>query len=128
LTFREEPGLRIVQGGPLDKRSAFASEVLKIATGGYRMYYAGYSAPNRAQILTALSDDGLTWRKEPEPVIVPTEGGLDGVKCSEMCVLQLPGRGGKARLRIFYEACDGTAKDQRGVWRILSAVAEPKLP
>ena len=44
-------------------------------------------------------------------------------KCSEMCVLALPGRDGQApSFRMVYEACDGTTPNKRGVWRIASAV------
>ena len=125
LTFRQESGLRVAQDGPYDGCSAFAPEILHIEGAGYRMYYAGYSAPNRAYILTALSDDGLTWRKEPEPVIFPEGSGWDAAKCSEMCVLRLPGREGEpAHYRMLYEACDGTADNERGVWRIASAITK----
>jgi hypothetical protein len=122
ITFSEEPGTRIAQGGAYDKLIAFAPEVVRIDGGGYRMYYAGYGASNRAYILSALSPDGLNWRKEPEPVISPGGGRWDGAKCSEMCVLSLPGPdGGGPRYRMFYEACDGTAANERGVWRIAAA-------
>ena len=52
------------------------------------MYYAGYSAPKRAYVLTAISSDGLSWRKAAEPVLSPG-GTLDGAKCSEVCVVAL---------------------------------------
>ena len=123
LTFRMEPGKRIEQELPYEAATAFAPEVLRIEGGGYRMYYAGYSDPTRAYVLTAASEDGLVWTKEPEPVIAPG-GPLDRVKCSEMCVVQLPGATGEPpRYRMFYEACDGTAPGDRGVWRILSATS-----
>ena len=123
FTFRLEPGLRIGEDGADDVQVAFAPEVLRIAGGGYRMYYALYSAPNRAHILSAVSDDGLNWRKEAEPAVSP--GGVwDAAKCSEMCVIRLPSREGQApRYRMFYEACDGTARDERGVWRIAGATS-----
>jgi hypothetical protein len=122
LTFLEEPGLRIAQDRAEDSFSAFASEVLRIEGAGYRMYYAGYSTLNRAVILSALSDDGLKWRKEARPAIVPDLGVWDAAKCSEMCVLRLPSREGQGpRYRMVYEACDGRGKDKRGVWRIASA-------
>ena len=124
FTFRLEPGLRIAQDGAYDVQVAFAPEVLRIAGAGYRMYYAAYSAPNRAYILSAVSDDGLKWRKEAEPVISPGHGVWDAAKCSEMCVICLPRREGQVpRYRMFYEACDGTAEDERGVWRIASATS-----
>ena len=124
LTFRQEPGLRIAQDGAYDAEVAFAPEIVRLDGAGYVMYYAGYSAPNRAYILRAVSDDGLTWRKEAEPVVSPGHGAWDAAKCSEMCVFRLPHREGQIpRYRMVYEACDGTAKDERGVWRIASATS-----
>lgn len=124
FTFRLEPGRRIVRELRYEALTAYAPEVLRIDGGGYRMYYAGYSDPTRTQILTAVSDEGLTWHKEPEPVISPG-GPYDAAKCSEMAVMRLPDIPGQApRYRMVYEACDGSAKDQRGVWRILGATTE----
>ena len=121
VTFVKEPGLRIARELPYEQATAYAPEVLRIDGGGFRMYYAGYSDATRAYVLTAVSDDGLAWSKHPEPAVAPG-GPLDSAKCSEMCVMPLSGRGGESRgYRMFYEACDGTAVDQRGVWRILSA-------
>ena len=62
FTFELEPGLRIKQDLPYEALTVLAPEVLRIAAGGYRMYYAGYSAMNRAYVLSAVSDDGLNWR------------------------------------------------------------------
>lgn len=124
VTFREETGVRIAPDTPSDQWTAFAPEILRVNGVGYRMYYAGYSSPSRAQILTAVSADGLLWEKEREPVIAPNGSGIDAAKAAEMCVVQLhehPGPGG--RYRMFYEACDGSARDQRGVWRIASATS-----
>jgi hypothetical protein len=124
LTFSEEPGVRIAPGGAFDSQAAFAPEIMHLAGGGLVAYYAGYSAPNRAQILRARSDDGLIWIKESKPAIAPSGNGLDAVKCSEMCVFpllsseELP-----ARYRMLYEGCDGTAAGERGVWRVLGATS-----
>ena len=124
LVFESEPGVRVAQDGTYDSHAAFAPEILCVASDRYVMYYAGYSQPNRAYVLRAVSDDGLTWHKDSEPVLSPGPGGWDGAKCSEMCVIRLPQREGTApRYRMFYEACDGTAKDERGVWRIASATS-----
>jgi len=124
FTFHREPGTRIAPGDCYDSLIAFAPEILRIEGAGYRMYYAGYSGSNRAYVLSARSEDGLAWDKEADPVISPGEGRWDAAKCSEMCVIRLPGRPGRApRYRLFYEACDGTAQDERGVWRIASALS-----
>ena len=123
LHFQPEPGIRIAQDGPYDSHAAFAPEVLRIGDAGYVMYYAGYSQSNRAYILRATSADGLTWTKSSAPVITPGPGGWDAAKCSEMCVIPLPSSGNEIRYRIFYEACDGTATNERGVWRIATATS-----
>jgi len=124
FTFHLEPGLRLARGGVYDTITAFAPEIIRPDGAGYVMYYAGYSAPNRAYILRALSYDGLTWRKESEPVISPSRGAWDAAKCSEMCLFRLPHREGQIpHYRMAYEACDGTAKDERGVWRIAIAMS-----
>jgi len=121
FTFELESGRRIVRELTYEAHTAYAPEVLLIDGGGYRMYYSGYSDSTRTQILTAVSDDGLTWHKEPEPVIAPGDR-YDASKCSEMAVMQLPVVPGQApRYCMLYEACDGTATDKRGVWRILAA-------
>jgi hypothetical protein len=124
LEFQEEEGIRIRRGDRYDAFTAFAPEVLRIADGAYRMYYSGYSAADRAQILTAFSEDGLSWQKASEPVIVPGGSRWDSTKCSEMCVAQIADEpDGRPRYRIYYEACDGTAANKRGVWRIASATS-----
>ena len=124
-TFQREPGLRVAPSLYYEALTAFAPEVLRITDAGYRMYYAGYRTANRAYVLSAVSEDGLGWHKEPKPVVAPG-GRWDGAKCSEMCVAPLPTpAGAPLRFRLFYEACDGTAVDERGVWRIASATSTP---
>jgi len=124
LTFRQEPGLRIAPDVAYDAHCAFAPEIIRLDCGAYVMYYAGYSAPNRAYILRAVSDDGLQWRKDSEPVVSPGDGTWDAAKCSEMCVFPLPHHEGQTpHYRMVYEGCDGTAANQRGVWRIASATS-----
>lgn len=122
LRFHPEPGVRIAQEGPHDSLCAFAPEIVRIAGTGYVMYYAGYHRPDHAAILRAVSRDGLAWQKHPDPVIAPGPGGWDAVKASEMCLIRLPKQGNQVQCyRMFYEACDGTAINSRGVWRIAAA-------
>lgn len=126
LTFREEPGLRIALGGPYDAQITFAPEIVRVDGVGYIMYYAAYGTSNRAYIFRAESEDGLSWRQRIEPIIAPTPGTWGAAKCSEMCILRLPYRAGETtRYRMVYEACDGQAVDERGVWRIASATSMP---
>ena len=59
-------------------------------------------------------------------MLSPSGDGLDTVKCSEMCVLELPDSTADAGgFAMLYEVCDGTAVDRRGVWRVACAVARP---
>ena len=120
LTFERETGIRIDQNGQYDATVAFAPEVLLLESGSYVMYYAGYATPKEAYILRATSGDGLDWEKDLQPVVSPG-GKWDGAKCSEVCVYRMTGE--PSRFGMVYEACDGTAVDQRGVWRILSATS-----
>jgi hypothetical protein len=122
LTFAEEDGIRIASDGPHDSATAYAPEVVGLAGGGYAMYYAGYESPDRAHILRADSADGLEWRKAARPAVSPGGSGLNAAKCSEMCLVALPtAPGERPSYRLLYEACDGTAPRNRGVWRIVSA-------
>ncbi len=125
LNFQMEPGVRIAQDGKYDSVAAFACDILRIAGGGYVMYYAGYAAANRAYILHAVSDDGVIWKKTATPVVSPAgpgTGAWDAVKCSEVSLFKVPREpGGGHAYRMVYEACDGTAAGERGVWRIAGA-------
>lgn len=129
LEFHPEPGLRIAQDGAYDSLCAFAPEIIRVAGVGYVMYYAGYSQrpdslASRADILRAVSSDGLVWKKDSQPVITPGPGGWDAAKSSEMCLIRLPGiKDEPPRYRMFYEACDGTTPNARGVWRIAAATS-----
>ncbi|MCC7333802.1 MAG: hypothetical protein IT422_01825 [Pirellulaceae bacterium] len=129
LEFHPEPGLRIAQDGAYDSLCAFAPEIVRVVDADYVMYYAGYCRSDRADILRAVSTDGLTWKKDAVPVISPGPGGWDVAKASEMCLIRLPGVAtAPPCYRMFYEACDGTAPNSRGVWRIASATSDVNLP
>jgi len=122
LNFREEPGTRVERSATSVGGSVFAPEIVRVHGGPWVMYYAEYVARNRAQIMRASSEDGLDWRKESRPVLTPGPGRWDAVKCSEMCLVELPPLpGAEPRFRLLYEGCDGTAAGERGVWRVVGA-------
>ena len=114
--------VRIAPDQRIDRFTVFAPEIVRLKGGGYRMYYAGYRDPKRACVLTAVSRDGLQWQKASEPVLAPGSTAWDAAKCSEMCIIWNPQASvALDDFRMFYEACDGTAEGQRGVWRIARA-------
>jgi len=125
-TFELEAGVRVAQGPPHATHTAFASEILRLGDSGYRMYFAAYSRPDHAAIMTAVSEDGLSWEVASDPVLSPQGEGVDAAKCSEMCVVELPDSTPAAgHFAMLYEACDGTAVDRRGVWRVACAESRP---
>ncbi len=70
------------------------------------------------------SEDGLIWNKDETPVVALAAVAGTAAKCSEMCVIRLPQHTGNSPVyRMLYEACDGTATNERGVWRIASATS-----
>ncbi len=121
LQFDLEPGVCIAREKEFESYEVYAPEVLRLGTGGYRMYYAGWvAAPEvragskfHGRIFGAYSDDGLHWVKDDE-VCIDNGGQWDANKASEPCVIDLA----DGRLRLFYEACD-----LEGQWRIASATA-----
>ena len=121
LDFVLEEGVRVAQDREHESYALYAPEVLRLGSGGYRMYYAAWTpapevpagSPYHGRVLSAVSDDGLQWRKDPG-VCLDNGGRWDRAKASEPCVIDLP----DGRFRMFYEACDYT-----GRWRIASATS-----
>ncbi len=73
LDFEPEEGARLVPGEGLDKDGVASTSVIQLADGKYRMYYRATinevydaNAPNKVTsfILSAISNDGLTFTKE----------------------------------------------------------------
>ncbi|MFQ6085786.1 MAG: CFI-box-CTERM domain-containing protein [Candidatus Bathyarchaeia archaeon] len=91
LAFEREEGVRLTTGDPgsCDEYNIGAPTIVKLEDGRYRMYYRGSvydeSSPwgnEYTCILSAVSDDGLIWTKEPGIRIdgqqPPFEGWVDG--------------------------------------------------
>lgn len=83
LAFEEEPGIRLAAGGKNDPASIAHPHVVALPGGGYRMYYDGERAPRPNgpsfghAILSAVSKNGLAWRKEPGIRVRPHMPGLE---------------------------------------------------
>lgn len=112
VDFTIERDAGIVQEGELESLTVYAPEVIRIADGSYRMYYAGWcTEPIHGRILSATSADGLNWKKDPG-ICLDYGGDYQEVKVSEPCVIELA----DGSSRLFYEANDAS-----GRWRIMSA-------
>ena len=48
--------------------------------GGYLMLYGGLNGSQTTSIGVATSDDGITWVKDPEPVLVADSCGKPGAQ------------------------------------------------
>lgn len=115
LRFTEEDGVRIAQETNRESSSVYAPEVVLLADGTYRMYYAAWSMTIRGGVLSAASPDGLVWTKDSSVLLDLGSGSdLDSNMVSEPCVIDLD----DGRFRMFYEA-----KDSEGRARILSATS-----
>jgi hypothetical protein len=88
-------------GGPKIGGVLEPSVLVDEATGRYRMWYAGLGkVAGQVQycIGYAESDDGVTWRRDPEPVFRPSESGWDDALVSHCHVAAGP----DGKLHLFY--------------------------
>ena len=114
LAWEVEPGERVSPGDELDRFFVSAPCVARIS-GGYRMYYAGSGEGKKNWvILSAVSGDGLSWRKEKGVRLTPLEGFADSVNAP--CLV--PAENG---WRMYFSSSKGYR-----VW-IDSAVSEDGL-
>ena len=111
LDFIPEEGIRIAQETERETYAVYAPEVIRLGDGSYRMYYPPWCDEFSGGVFTATSEDGLSWHKEPDPLI-DLGGPWDSQMVSEPCVIELP----DGRSRLFYEA-----RDASDGYRILSA-------
>eukprot|EP01051_Picozoa_sp_SAG22_P017742 SAG22_NODE_2809_length_2190_cov_3.879484_3_plen_147_part_00 len=128
LFFEQEPGVRVDRTTPEQSYRVYAPEVVRLAAGGFRMYFAGWCAADgdaslvggskfHGRIYSAFSDDGLAWVPDSGTTATIDRGGKhDTAKASEPCVIELP----DGSWKLFYEACD-----LAGQWRIASASSIP---
>ncbi|HJP29653.1 MAG TPA: hypothetical protein QGF95_03760 [Candidatus Latescibacteria bacterium] len=63
--WTKEDGLRLDVHTPDAENRTLCPDVIALPGGGYRMYYQAHSATDRSVVLSALSTDGLDWRREP---------------------------------------------------------------
>jgi hypothetical protein len=119
--WRKDYRIAIDLDSPLDSERILTPNVIRLPTGGYRMYYLACgparTSPNAAAyILSAFSEDGDSWDKEPG-IRVDVHPPYD---LSAMCPDVIPLEGGG--YRMYYEA---RAEDKPGL--VLSATSADGL-
>lgn len=104
LTWKKDPEISIGPDTSLDSLSILTPNVVRLPRGGFRMYYTGLG-PGRAveeshgYILSAVSENGLTWQKEPGIRLdVHAPDATRQVLCPD--VIPLP----DGRWRMYFEA------------------------
>lgn len=79
LRWRKEPGARVEGSRPLDESKVQAPCVVRRPEGGFRLFYTAVGPAKpfpdcQGYILSAVSDDGLTFEKEPGIRVAPQPG------------------------------------------------------
>ena len=119
LNWVKDPEVPLEPDRPLDLQGTVTPNVVRLSQGGFRIYYTGIGPARSAQesqgyILSAYSDDGISWQKEPGVRIdVHEPDAMVRVLCPD--VIPLP----DGRWRMYFEA---VAPDRPNV--ILSAVSD----
>jgi predicted GH43/DUF377 family glycosyl hydrolase len=118
----KDDGIRIDLDTPLDAGQIITPNVIRFPDGTYRMYYTGYgpgsSYPDsNGYVLSARSDDGLLWSKEPG---VRLNVHLPHAELRVLCPDVIPLASGG--YRMYYEASNPNQPSN-----ILSAVSEDGL-
>ena len=107
LQWVKDPEPSVGPDTPLDSQSILTPNVVRLPVGGYRMYYTGLGPgrvipASQGYILSAVSPDGLNWRKEPGIRLgVHEPYAARRVLCPD--VIPLP----DGRWRMYFQASSG---------------------
>jgi hypothetical protein len=122
VRFEKDPHIAIDLDHPLDSERILTPNVVRLRTGGYRMYYTGLGPARRdpdavGYILSASSEEAVTWRKDPG---VRVDLFAPHASSRTLCpdVIPLP----DGRFRMYFEARSPLRPTE-----ILSAVSEDGL-
>lgn len=104
--WEKEPGVRMDAGGEGAEHYIWSPDVIPLEDGRYRMYYEGKTEEAGGEtvtsaIVSALSNDGLVWEKEPG-IRLGAEGASYG---APRCLYLNPAAGEDgARFRLYASA------------------------
>ena len=113
IHWEKDPGVRLDVGGAARSRQVYSPCVVAAETG-WRMFHRG--GGYNSVILSAVSDDGLSWREElGQRVGTAGEYGLQRVDFPAVASC------GQGRWRMYYAASDGVR------WRIFCRESDDQL-
>ncbi len=110
FVWTTEPGLRL--------EDATVPYVYRLDDGRLRIYYGGPGG-----ILSAISDDGLTFKKEAGVRIVPGSPGSPEAIVSDPTVVALK----NGKMRMYYNGATGSGGPGQSVHSIYSAISSDGL-
>ena len=104
--WKKEAGARLEGSRPLDRDKVQAPGITRTTSGGYRLFYTAVGpakpfAKCQGYILSAVSDDGLTFRKEEGIRVAPQP---DVPHMSRRALAPTVTRCGDGRWRMYFES------------------------
>jgi hypothetical protein len=123
FNFIEEPDIRLHRGasGDSDEFGIVHPSIVKLPDGTYRLYYDGQHRQEPGphwRIMSARSDDGLTWVKD-EGIRVPA--GVESESGYEFDIAFSPHAEYRDGQYILYFTSEGNPLRASGIWRAASS-------
>lgn len=114
-TWTKDPGNPVLSGGGTgawDANVGVPWVLFNADSGRFEMWYTG--SPPNCRIGFAVSNDGISWTKDTDPVLNPTPGTWDSLLVAGPCVLRESGQ-----YRMWYTgAREPSGGSQLGLDRI----------
>lgn len=91
--WMQEPDIRIDVQSPDAEKWTVCPDVLVLPDGSFRMYFQARSDTDKDVVLSAVSEDGLTWTREPGIRIQDDTANLGSPRCLPLA---------DGRFRLYY--------------------------
>ena len=124
LVWRKEQGSHLEVSDVDDTQRILCPEVIPLPDGRYRMYWENLNLAGASVILSAVSDDGMTWKQEPGVRYGDDQGDYGSPRCVYFESDSGGGDGWKYRLYIYEYLSDPPPRAGK---HIISAVSDDGL-
>ena len=84
ISWRKEPGIRMDVHEPHATLRVLCPDVIPLPDGRWRMYFEARTPNRPTVILSAVSDDGLRWQREPGIRVQSSEWSFGSPRCLYM--------------------------------------------